>query len=73
MTAETQEKPSYRAQVIGSILVALLITVAVVALVTTRLGTGMTRERYEEREDLLEERDELREDRREERQDRLDQ
>lgn len=62
----TEERPSYRAQVAGSLVAALLIVILVVVLVTANLGRGTTRESYEEREDLIEERQDLREERREE-------
>lgn len=64
--------PSQRAQMIGSLLVALAIVVITVALVTAKIGPGIdTREKREELEEIQEEReelDELREERREERQ-----
>ena len=63
--SRTDERPSYAAQVVGSLIAALLIVVLVVAIVTANLGRGATRESYEEREDLIEERQELEEERRE--------
>lgn len=66
MNAPTDERRSYRTQVIGSLIAAFLIVVLVVAVVTANLGRGTTRESYEEREDVIEERQELEEERREE-------
>lgn len=63
------EKRSYAVQVIGSLVAAVVIVLLTVALVTANLGSGVeTREREEEREELLDER----EDRLEEREDRLE-
>ena len=66
----SEERTSYGKQLLGSLIAAVLIVIVVVALVTARLGQGGTRERYEEREDLLEERQELREERQELREER---
>lgn len=63
--SDSDQRPSYAAQVLGSLIAALLIVALVVAVVTGSLGKGPTRESYEEREDLIEERQELEEERRE--------
>ena len=53
-------------QVLGSLLAGLLIVIATVAIVTAKIGPGVdTREREEEREELLELREEEREERQE--------
>ena len=70
------ERRSYGVQVIGSLVVAVVIVLLTVALVTANLGAGVeTREREEEREELLDEQEDrldAREDRPEEEREPLD-
>ena len=61
--------PSYTKQLIGSLLVAVVITVAVIVAVTAKIGPGLDATELRERQELLEERREAREERLEEQQD----
>jgi hypothetical protein len=58
--------PSYAKQVVGSLLAALIITVAVVAIVTAKIGPGLDARELRERQELIEERRETRSERLEE-------
>lgn len=58
--------PSYRAQLVGSLLAALLIVIVTVAAVTIAIGPGLDSTELRERQELQEERQEQREERREE-------
>ena len=58
--------PSYRTQVIGSLLAAVLIVVIAVAAVTAAIGPGLDSTELRERQDLIEERQRLEEERLEE-------
>jgi type II secretory pathway pseudopilin PulG len=59
-------EPSRGMQLLGSILVAIAIVALTIALVTAKIGPGVyTREKAEEREDVIEERQELQEERQE--------
>ena len=55
--------PTYRTQLIGSLLVAILIVVLTVATVTLAIGPGLDATELRERQELQEERDESREER----------
>ncbi|HZB01182.1 MAG TPA: hypothetical protein VE800_03640 [Actinomycetota bacterium] len=61
--------PSYTKQLIGSLLVAVVITVLVIVAVTAKIGPGLDATELRERQELLEERREAREERLEEQQD----
>jgi hypothetical protein len=54
---------SYRAQLIGSLLVAVLIVILTVAAVTAAIGPGLDSTELRERQDLQEERQDLKEER----------
>jgi hypothetical protein len=54
--------PSYRAQLVGSLLTAFLIIVLAVAAVTAAIGPGLDSTELRERQELQEERQEQRED-----------
>ena len=58
--------PSYTKQLIGSLVVAAVITVAVIAAVTAKIGPGLDATELRERQELIEERNEAREERLEE-------
>lgn len=60
--------PSYTKQLVGSLLVALIITIAVIVVVTAKIGPGLDAKELRERERIIEERREEREDRLEENQ-----
>ena len=59
-------RPSYRAQVAGSLIAAVLIVAIVVTAVTIAIGPGLDATELRERQELLEERQEQREVRLEE-------
>jgi hypothetical protein len=61
--------PSYTKQLIGSLLVAVVITVVVIVAVTAKIGPGLDATELRERQELLEERREAREEHLEEQQD----
>jgi hypothetical protein len=61
--------PSYTKQLIGSLLVAMIITIAVIVAVTAKIGPGLDAMEVRERQELLEERREAREERLAEQQD----
>ena len=61
--------PSYTKQLIGSLLVAVVITVVVIVAVTAKIGPGLDATELQERQELLDERREAREERLEEQQD----
>ena len=67
--SDERPEPTYSRQLIGSLIVAALIVVAVIALVTAKIGPGLDapeqREGYERQEELREEREERIEERRE--------
>ena len=54
---------SYRAQLFGSLLVAVLIVILTVAAVTAAIGPGLDSTELRERQDLQEERQDLKEER----------
>lgn len=56
-------KPSYRAQLVGSLLAAVLLVVLTVAAVTLAIGPGLDATELRERQELQEERQEAREER----------
>jgi hypothetical protein len=56
-------KPSYRAQLIGSLHAAVLIVALTVAAVTLAIGPGLDSTELRERQELQEERREAREER----------
>jgi hypothetical protein len=58
--------PSYRKQVIGSLLAALILTVLVVAIVTATIGPGLDSKELRERERIAEERREEQQEQQEE-------
>lgn len=59
--------PSHRAQLIGSLVAAVLIVAIAVTAVTLAIGPGLDATELRERQELQEERQEQREERREER------
>jgi hypothetical protein len=59
-------RPSYRVQLIGSLLAAVLIVIVTVAAVTAAIGPGLDATELRERQELQEERQEQLEERREE-------
>jgi hypothetical protein len=61
--------PSYSAQLVGSLVVAVLIVVITVAAVTLAIGPGLDATELRERQDLIEERQEQNEERLEQQQD----
>jgi hypothetical protein len=63
-----KKAPSYTKQVVASLIAALIVTVAVVALVTAKIGPGLDAKELRERERIAEERREERQDRLEENQ-----
>jgi hypothetical protein len=60
--------PTYAKQLIGSLLVAVVITVVVIVAVTAKIGPGLDATELRERQELLDERREAREERLEEQQ-----
>jgi len=54
--------PTYAKQLIGSLLVAVVITVVVIMAVTAKIGPGLDATELRERQELLEERREAREE-----------
>jgi hypothetical protein len=56
-------KPSYRAQLIGSLLAAVLIVALTVAAVTLAIGPGLDSTELRDRQELQEERRDAREER----------
>jgi hypothetical protein len=54
--------PSYGKQVLWSLLAAVVITVATIALVTVKIGPGLDSRELRDRQELIEERREARED-----------
>jgi hypothetical protein len=60
-------RPSYRAQLVGSLLAAVLIVAVVVTAVTIAIGPGLDATELRERQELQEERQEQQEERQEER------
>lgn len=55
--------PSYRAQLIGSLLTAVVIVALTIAAVTLAIGPGLDSTELRERQELQEERQEAREER----------
>ena len=58
-------RPSYLAQVVGSLIVAALIVAVVVVAVTAAIGPGLDATELRERQELQEERQEQQEERQE--------
>jgi hypothetical protein len=61
------DAPSYRVQLIGSLIAAVLIVAIAVTAVTLAIGPGLDATELRERQDLQEERQEQREEQQEER------
>jgi hypothetical protein len=61
------DAPSYRTQLIGSLVAAVLIVAIAVTAVTLAIGPGLDATELRERQDLQEERQEQREEQQEER------
>ena len=69
----TEARRSHTAQVLGSLLAAVVIIALTAALVTAKIGPGVeTREREEEREEQLEQREDRLEEERERLEDELE-
>ena len=72
----SEQKSSHTFQIVGSLVAALLIVVATIALVTAKIGPGLDgqeqRDRYEADEERREELQEQLEERREELQEQLE-
>lgn len=56
-------RPSHTKQLIGSILVAVILTIVVVAIVTAKIGPGLDAQELREREKIAEERRQTQQDR----------
>jgi hypothetical protein len=59
-------RPDQTKQLIGSLIAAVLVTIAVILLVTAKIGPGLDARELRERQELIEERREARKDRLEE-------
>jgi hypothetical protein len=60
------KRPDQTKQLIGSLIAAVLVTIAVILLVTAKIGPGLDARELRERQELIEERREARQDRLEE-------
>lgn len=60
------KRPDQTKQLIGSLIAAVLVTIAVILLVTAKIGPGLDARELRERQELIEDRREARQDRLEE-------
>jgi hypothetical protein len=60
------KRPDQTKQLIGSLIAAVLVTIAVILLVTAKIGPGLDARELRERQELIEEQREARRDRLEE-------
>ncbi len=60
------KRPDQTKQLIGSLIAAVLVTIAVILLVTAKIGPGLDARELRERQELIEEGREARQDRLEE-------